>query len=62
MKRRKLTLAEAEILIRRDHPGLWEKMTAAEHREALEMLDADRARAAKTVDTDAFIRRQFRKP
>lgn len=72
-KPRKLTLRRAEALIRRDHPGLWETMTPAEHRQAVEMLNAEaEAAAAETkakadraklqAEFEAFFRRQMRRP
>jgi hypothetical protein len=45
----KLTMLQAEKLIRRDHPGLWEKFTPQERREALRRLNSERA------EIDAYL-------
>lgn len=59
----KITLAQAEKLARRDHPGLWETLTPEERREAVHKLNVERgAVKPKVSEAEAFIRRQMRRP
>ena len=52
----KITMQQAEKLIRKSHPGLWEKFTPQERREALHRLNSERAKI------DAYLSNPGMKP